>query len=217
MDRPWGETIEVKFNIVQKLKSQLQKNAKGVFGVGTVTDPYQSLEKKFELTRGCLVALKSAGAQISVLTKSDLILRDLDVLRAWQSAEVGISIASLDGETAALLEPGAPSPDRRLDALRRLSAEGVRTYLMAAPIIRGVTDSEEGLRGLVRRSNEAGVRAIMWDKFNPKPMATSRLRKRLVEKGFSQTTVHSNNELTRIRSVLGSECEKLGLELLDAF
>jgi len=213
----WGEVIEVKVNIVQKLKKELANGAKGVYGLGTVTDPYQSLERKFELTRGCLLALKNASAEVSILTKSDLVLRDIDVLKGWTAAEVGVSMASLDTDLAGLLEPGAPAPKKRLDALRNLSEEGVRTYLMAAPIIHGLSDSEDSLREIVREANSSGVLTIIWDKFNPKPMATSRLRKRLAEKGIVAPCPHTKDDIARIRSILGSECAKAGINLSDAF
>lgn len=217
MDRPWGEVIEVKVNIVQRLKKELGKGARGVYGVGTVTDPFQPLEKKFGLTRGCLSVLRNAGAEVSILTKSDLVLRDVDMLRGWKAAEVGVSLTSLNGDVARLLEPGAPSPEKRLQALKRLSEEGVRTYLMAAPLIRGLSDSEDGLRALVRQAGQAGVSVIMWDKFNPRPMASSRLRKRLAENGFGRPDPHTRDDVSRIRSILGSECTSARIELLDAF
>lgn len=217
LGRPWGETIEVKTNIVQRLRKELEMGATGVYGVGTVTDPYQSLEGKFELTRGCLSALRSAGAAVSILTKSDLVLRDLDILRGWPGAEVGVSLASLDDNLASLVERGAPSPSKRLDALRRLSEDGVKTYLMAAPIIRGLSDSEDDLRALVRQAGSAKVPVVMWDRFNPKPIATSRLRERLAERDIRPPDLHTREEVSRIRSILGSECRSLKIELLDAF
>ena len=217
MGHPWGEIIEVKINIVQKLKKELAKGATGVYGVGTVTDPYQSLEKRHELTRGCLIALKNASAEISILTKSDLVLRDIDILRGWKTAEVGVSMASMDGVLTGLLEPGAPPPRGRLETLRKLNDEGVKTYLMAAPIIHGLSDSEDSLRDLVREASSAGVPAIMWDKFNPKPMATSRLRRRLSEKGIPSPSPHTRDDIARIRSILGVECERVGIDLLDAY
>src|SRR5512137_1135841 len=78
MGKPWGEEIVVKTNIVAALKKQLEKKSQGVFGIGTVTDPYQPLEKEYELTRGCLSLLRRKGASVSILTKSDLVTRDLD-------------------------------------------------------------------------------------------------------------------------------------------
>src|SRR4030065_2036625 len=76
MARPWGDVIEVKTNFVGNLRRDLEKNSKGVYGLGTVTDPYQPLEERYELTRGSLALLKRFRARVSILTKSDLVLRD---------------------------------------------------------------------------------------------------------------------------------------------
>jgi DNA repair photolyase len=214
---PWGESVEVKVNLVQRLKKELEKGTKGVYGIGTVTDPYQPLEKKYELTRGALVVLKRHGARASVLSKSDLVLRDIDLLRSWPGVEVGMSISCLDDSLAALIEPRAPSPRKRFDAISRLTCEGVKSYLMIAPLIPSLTDSEENLRALVREAGEASVKSIIWDKFNPKPLATSRLRLRLATKGLKLRDPHTPEEARRIRQILLDECTSQGIELLDAF
>jgi len=216
MGRDWGEVVEVKVNFVQMLSKQLAKRPKGTFGLGTVTDPYQPLEKKHELSRGCLIELRRAGSPVSVLTKSDLVLRDVDILSDLEGSEVGMSLGSVDENISALLEPGAPSPSKRLDALRRLSAEGVDTYVMAAPIVPGLSDSEESLRALVRMTERSGTRRIIWDKFNPKPMAGARLRRALAAKSIELGKSDDAWRAT-VRGVLLDECRDSSIELLDAF
>ena len=216
MSRPWGEVIEVKKNIVSRLRFELAKQAKGVYGLGTVTDPYQPLEKEYCLARGCLELLKRHEASISILSKSDLVLRDLDLLSGWDGAEVGVSIGTVDSDLAAWLEPGAPSPCKRFEALRTLSSAGICTYLMAAPIIPGISDSEDSLQELVARAHESHVRRIMWDKYNPKPVASSRLRRALDAHGF-ELKPFSMEQLNNTRSVLARECRRHGIELDDAF
>jgi DNA repair photolyase len=217
MARPWGDVIEVRTNIVSRLKKDLEKRPRGVIGMGTVTDPYQPLESEYELTRGCLTVLKRVGARISILTKSDLVLRDLDILTGWPDSEVGISIGCSNEQIASIVEPGAPSPDRRFLALRELNDVHVNTYLMAAPIIPGLCDSEEALVELVRKARDAGVRRIIWDKFNPKPIAASRLRKCMPQTGAQLLRPQTEIEASRARSVLDRECARSGIELLDAF
>jgi DNA repair photolyase len=217
MARPWGYVIEVKTNIVSRLKKDLERKLRGVIGIGTVTDPYQPLESEYELTRGCLVVLKSKGARISVLTKSDLVLRDLDILAGWPDAEVGISIGCSDEHIASIVEPGAPSPDRRFLALRNLNDKHVNTYLMAAPLIPGLSDSEEGLIELVRKAKNSGVRRIIWDRFNPRPLATSRLRKCTSQLGAQSLRPQTEIDSSRTRFVLDRECARSEIELLDAF
>ncbi len=217
MARPWGNVIEVRTNIVSKLKKDLQKRPIGVFGIGTVTDPYQPLESEYELTRGCLAVLRRAGARISILTKSDLVLRDIDLLVGWPDAEVGISIGCSNEQIASIIEPGAPSPDRRFSALRELSDKRVKTYLMAAPIIPGLCDSEKAIVDLVRMAKDARVRRIMWDKFNPKPIASSRLKKCMSRAEAQSLRPQAGVEASSVRSLLNRECARNDIELLDAF
>ena len=216
MSRPWGEVVEVKVNFGQMLRKQLEKKPKGIFGLGTVTDPYQVVEKDYELSRGSLRELKSAGCPVSVLTKSDLVLRDLDILADWVGVEVGISIGVVDDELSSVLEPGAPRPGRRFAALQRLAEEGIETYVMAAPIIPGVGDSETSLRMLVGRTADAGVKRMMWDKFNPRPIAGSRLRRAMNSRSI-ELKLCDHAWVRSVRTILQRECRDAGLELLEAF
>jgi DNA repair photolyase len=216
MSRPWGETVEVKVNFVQTLKKQLEKKPKGTFGLGTVTDPYQGVEKEFELSRGSLMELRRMGSPVSVLTKSDLVLRDADILAGWGGAEVGVSIGTVDDEMASLLEPGAPPPSRRFKAIRELSNNGIQAYVMAAPIIAGVGDSEDSLKRLVRMTADSDVKRIMWDKFNSKPIAGSRLRAALGRQSIELGRA-DDSWVRLVRGTLQRECGESGIELLEAF
>ena len=216
--RSWGEIVEVKIGIVQSLKRELEKErSAGVYGIGTVTDPYQPLEKEYELTRGCLALLKRHAAKVSILTKSDLVLRDLDLLRSWTGAEVGISIGCADQDVAKLLEPGAPTPDKRFRALQKLSGEGVSTYLMAAPIVRGLSDSKGSTAELLRRAGESGVHRIIWDKYNPKPMASERMAKALSSAGLETGAHHTAADAERLRKIFIEESRRSGIVLEEAF
>jgi len=217
MNRPWGETIEVKANFVPRLKRDLEKGVRGVYGLGTVTDPYQPVEKRHEISRGSLQLLKRVGARVSILTKSDLVLRDIDILKGWEGAEVGISISCLDGETSKILEPGAPSPDRRMEALAKLAGEGVSVYLMFAPVIPSLGDAEDDIRKVVQMTAACSVKSIMWDKYNPKPLADSRLRNALSSTGIPPVVPHSVEEVRRIDSILREESGIRGIKVLDAF
>jgi len=215
--RPWGEVVEVKTNIVQRLKKELEKGPKGVYGIGTVTDAYQLADREHELTRDCLKLLRRAQARISVLTKSDLVLRDMNILSSWEGAEVGVSIGILDDERASTVEPGAPSPRRRFDALAKLTDAGIDTFLMAAPILPGLSDKEDDIVGLVKMASDASVSRIMWDKFNPKPIANKRLQDALLSRGILPSAPHSSAQVRRIRTMLKSECDARKIDLIEAF
>jgi DNA repair photolyase len=144
-------------------------------------------------------------------------LRDLGILRSWTGAEVGISIGCADRDVAELLEPGAATPDKRFRALQKLSEEGVSAYLMAAPIVRGLSDSKGSIAELVRLAGESGVHRIIWDMFNPKPMASERMAKTLSSAGLELGAHHTAAEAESIRKVFIEECHRSGIDLEEAF
>jgi DNA repair photolyase len=141
-DEPWGEFVDVKVNAVALLRKRLgsMRNPQGHVLVGSVTDAYQPLERKYELTRGILRELAAAAFDVTVLTKSDLVVRDADILGELERCTVEFSITGVDGEVAAALEPGAASPARRLAALRKLHESGVATGVFVSPILPGLTN-----------------------------------------------------------------------------
>ena len=113
--------------------------------IGTNTDPYQPIERKYRVMRGILEVLERAGHPVGIVTKSALILRDLDILARLASrnlVKVAISVTTLDPKLARIMEPRAPTPSRRLEALRQLSDAGVPTSVMVAPIIPAINDAE---------------------------------------------------------------------------
>ncbi|UCE80994.1 MAG: radical SAM protein [Methanobacteriota archaeon] len=212
----WGSFVDVKVNVVQRLKKELERCAKGVYGVGTVTDPYQPLEEKHELTRGCLSLLNRFGAKASVLTKSDLVLRDIDLLAEMEAVEIGLSVSCANDRIAGIVEPGAPPPSARFDALSALADAGVDAYLMAAPVIPGVSDSRQSLTALIEAAAVAGVVRVVWDSWNPKPIASNRLKKALNDADMRLGS--STEESTfRVRSELSELCGQKGMHLEDAF
>jgi len=134
--------------------------------VSDCTDPYQPVEASLGLTRRCLETLIRHGFPILVVTKSDLVLRDVDVLGRGRGV-ISMTITALDRELARRLEPVAPSPSRRLEALRRLSEMGFYVVARIDPLFPGLTDQEEDLRELVRALAEAGVRQVTSSTFKP--------------------------------------------------
>ena len=128
--------------------------------MGTNTDPYQRCEGKYRLTRGIVEALGEARNPFSILTKSTLILRDLDVLAEAASrtqVRTAFSVGTVDDEVWKMSEPGTPHPRRRLEALVRLREAGISVGVLAAPILPGISDSPAQLDALARALAEAGV------------------------------------------------------------
>ena len=113
--------------------------------IGTNTDPYQPIERKYQVMRGILEVLERAGHPVGIVTKSAMILRDLDILARMAErnlAKVAISVTTLDPKLARTMEPRAATPGRRLEALRQLSRAGVPTSVMVAPVIPAINDME---------------------------------------------------------------------------
>ena len=113
--------------------------------IGTNTDPYQPIERRYGIMRRILEVLDGAGHPVGIVTKSNLVTRDIDILSRMAKRKlvrVGISVTTLDAKLARVMEPRAPTPERRLDALRELSAAGIPTCVMAAPMIPAINDAE---------------------------------------------------------------------------
>jgi DNA repair photolyase len=164
-DNRYGRSIRVKVNVEEVLRKELARpswDGKTV-AIGAATDPYQPAEGRYKLTRGCLRALRDAANPFSLITRSPMIVRDLDVLvEAAARAEVGVvfSVPTLDKEVWRRTEPGTPPPHRRLEAVRRLVEAGVKAGVGMAPILPGISDSPAQLEAVVRAAREAGATNI---------------------------------------------------------
>jgi DNA repair photolyase len=145
----------------QLLASELRKPGYRVqpMALGTNTDPYQPIDGRFRITREILKVLRDFRHPVSIVTKSNRVLRDLDILSdmAQQNlARVAISVTTLDRKLARSMEPRAPTPERRIDAIRDLNQAGVPTAVMTAPIIPALNDHE--IEAILERCHEAGAR-----------------------------------------------------------
>src|ERR1700719_1553173 len=146
--------------------------------LGTATDPYQPAERKFGLTRSMLEVFARLGAlDLSITTKSALITRDLDLLRAINSRSrlaVNFSLITLNRRLQRILEPRAPRPALRLRALAELSRAGIRCNLLMMPMIPGLTDTPAAIESVVRGARRAGASAVWWRSLFLKPAAARR-------------------------------------------
>jgi DNA repair photolyase len=168
-DRPaddrYGRSIRVKVNVAAVLRAELARSSWDgeVVAIGAATDPYQPAEGRYKLTRGCLEALRDASNPFSLITRSPMIVRDLDVLvEAAKRAEVGVvfSVPTLDEEVWRRTEPGTPPPRRRLEAVTALVEAGVKAGVGMAPILPGISDAPKQLDRVVRAAREAGATSI---------------------------------------------------------
>jgi len=139
----WGDFLDVKINAPEVLEKELSKNPKrGTVLLGSVTDAYQPAERKYRVTRSVLQILLKHNLPVSILTKSDLVVRDIDVLKQLNDCEVGLTITTLDRKVAADFEPCAFSPQKRIDALVSLNLAGIKTYAFIGPVLPGLTNLE---------------------------------------------------------------------------
>ena len=161
----WDSRIVVKVNAVERVRSEVAspKWSGAHIAMGTNTDPYQKAEGKYHLTRGIVGVLGEARNPFSILTKSTLVLLDLDVLTAAAArteVRLNLSIGTLDRKVWRLTEPGTPPPDKRIEAVRRINDAGIPCGVLIAPILPGLSDSREQLRAVVDACVGAGAESV---------------------------------------------------------
>jgi len=167
---PWGSFVDVKVNLLDVLGKELQRRPGGTIWLSSVCDPYQPLERKYELSRGVIeLVSRNEKFSLSILTKSALILRDIDLLEGMRDrADVGFTITTFSQNVQPIFEPHASRVTDRIDALEKLSEAGIDTWMFIAPILPYATeeDLELGLQRLAR----AGVKRLMTDRYNARGM-----------------------------------------------
>jgi DNA repair photolyase len=156
---PWGRFVDVKVNAAAVLKREIGREAKGHVLLSSVTDPYQAAEARYQLTRACLEVLLSRPFSVGILTKSPLVLRDIDLLKRFQDMEVGLTITTDREEVRKIFEPHAPPIAARIQALKTLQENGIKTYVFIGPIL---PMDPEALSAKVRPY----VRSVLVDNMN---------------------------------------------------
>lgn len=217
----WGKFVKAKQNIVEVLKREVRRKPRGTVGVSTVTDPYQPLEAKLELTRKCIELLSKHNFPVSIQTKSRLVLRDADLIVPGKF-DVGVTITTMDRGLASVLEPGAPPPDARAQVLEEFAERGVETWLFLGPIIPEVNDSEESLKQIIAVAARTKSK-IIYDKLNLKQWVMERLKPALEQErpGLAEELpglVREGSEPWRqIYSRVKAICSELGVKSKAAF
>ncbi len=170
--------IFVKQQAAALLRSELKKVKRGEeIAMGTATDPYQPAERRFELTRAMLEELaRHSGLEIGIVTKSNLVTRDAEILRRVGKQNrifVNVTVTTMDTELARKLEPRAPRPDLRLEAVRQLNLAGVDAGVICAPVLPEITDRPRDLEALVKAASEVGAKYIFANPLFLKPCAAA--------------------------------------------
>ncbi len=163
----WGRFVKAKINMIEILDNQLKKIPKGIVGISTVTDPYQPLEGKLQLTRKCIELLSTQKFPISIQTKSPLVLRDKDLIRS-EGFDVGFTITTLKDDLARKLQPRAPSPSSLVQVIEEFSDRGINTWIFLGPIIPEINDDEDSFLQIIDLA-EKTKSEIIYDKLNLRP------------------------------------------------
>jgi DNA repair photolyase len=156
--------IQVKTNALELLDDVLpRKRILGTIGFGAMNDLYMPIERKYKMGRGALLIIAHHDFPVHILTKSDLVQRDIDILVDIKEvyAAVSFTITTADDELAAKLEPGAPRPSARYSAMRKLSDAGILTGVTMMPILPFIEDSEENIGGILHQAKEHGASYII--------------------------------------------------------
>jgi len=159
------EDVEIKRNAPELLERALyRKRARCMIATGSMCDPYLPCETHERLTRRCLEIVDRCGFGFSVITKSDLILRDLDLLKSINEKSkcvVQMTLTTFDEELCRVLEPGVATTKRRFEVLKIMRDEGIPTVVWLSPVLPFINDTEENLRGILRYCAEARVLGVM--------------------------------------------------------
>jgi DNA repair photolyase len=158
----YGRTVRIKVNVAEVLRAELGRESwsRELVAIGAATDPYQPAEGRYRLTRACLEALGAARTPFAIITRSPMIVRDVDVLaEAASRAEVSVtfSVPTLDEEIWRRTEPGTPPPRQRLRAVTRLVDAGIKAGISLAPILPGLSDRPEHLAEIVHEARACGA------------------------------------------------------------
>jgi len=177
-----GMEFEQKIYVKQHAAGLLRHDLRRVkpdesIALGTATDPYQPAERRYEVTRGILEEFsRHHGFELGIVTKSNLIVRDLDVLQEVAKTNrlsVHMTVTTLNVDLARILEPRAPRPDLRIDAVRTLAQAGLRVGVSCSPVVPGITDSPTNLEAVIRTAAEAGADYVFANPLFLKPCSAA--------------------------------------------
>jgi DNA repair photolyase len=216
----WGTFVDVKTNIPNVLSKEIRNKEKGVVGLSTVTDPYQSIEKKYKLTRFCLEQLLIYDFPVCIQTKSDLILRDTDLIKKFSNAEIMVSIGTLNDYERKMLEPNSSSIEKRLKILESFSKKNTKKSVFFGPIY--PTLKKDDLKEFFNKLSKYNVSEVLVDNFNIR----SGMKQNILEKinsnekfksHFSKNIFRKTNFYENIRQNIFEIGKSKNIKITDAF
>ncbi|MFZ7110847.1 MAG: radical SAM protein [Desulfatiglandales bacterium] len=199
---PWGSFVDVKINASDLLCKEIKKKSKGTVWMSGVCDPYQPLEAEYLLSRKCLDILVQNDWPLVIQTRSSLVLRDMDLFKKSKNIEVGLSITTSNDEIRKVFEPDAPSITERLRSIEFLHQNGIRTYVMIAPIL----PEAENLIQLLPEN----VDYIIIDRMNYR-----HADKIYKERGWDEK--NTDKYFHSIQNKIANACTRLGIDCRSAY
>ena len=218
--------IFVKINAIELLEETLpRKRFIGTVGTGSMNDPYMPVERRYNLTGRALACLAHHGFPVHIITKSDLVVRDIDILQQISRiyAAVSFTVTTADDDLARKLEPGAPLPSARFKAMRALTDRGILTGVTLMPVLPFIEDTMENIMGIVRLAHQNGARYIL-----PSMGVTLRDGSRqyyyasldrsfpgirqCYERRFGFAYMCSSPHANSLHNALKEECDRLGID-----
>jgi len=167
-DEPWGQFVDIKVNAVEVLYRQLRRAEPGEVFVSSACDGWQPIEASCQLTRRCCELLLQRGFRVHVLTKSTLVVRDLEVF-AGHPACIGVTVTTLDEGLRELWEPGASPVQDRFAVLQQARQAGIETSIMFGPLLPALSDDPASIERMLARAAELQIERIWVDALNPRP------------------------------------------------
>ena len=198
----WGDFVDVKINAPDLLIKEIKKKKQGTVWVSGVCDPYQPLEKKYKLSRKCIDILVQNNWPVVIQTRSPLVLRDMDIFKKSNKIEVGLSITTANDEIRKVFEPHAPSIMERLRTIKSLHQNGIKTYVMIAPIL---PEAENLIRMIAGK-----VDYIIIDRMN-----YHHADKIYNKHGWKEKNTGEYFDLMKNR--MASDCAELGIDCRSAY
>ena len=207
----WGDYIYAKINAPELLKKELSrlknKGKNTTILLSSVTDPFQGIEVKYQLSEKCLKVLADYGFEgtVSILTKSSLVLKTLPILKNLKNVDVGITITSTDDKISSYFEKSAPNASSRIKALEKLNKEGVKTYAFLGPLLPHFVSEKNKLKKVLDAIHKAGTSRLFIEHINLSPYIKNRMLSELkdmdpkfLKKFYSSQSKDYREELDKI-------------------
>jgi len=216
---PWGQFVDVKVNAVDVLQQQLRRAKPGEVFVSSACDGWQPIEAERGLTRRCCELLLEHGFQVNVLTKSALVLRDMEMF-CGHSARIGVTVTTLDERLRRLWEPRSSSVEERFRVLEQAHQAGLKTAIMFGPLLPFLSDSQASINAMLQQAADLKVDVIWVDALNPRPRVwpsvAALLRQHFPDlfASYHRLLFHGETReayITQLRSRVGRAARRLAL------